>query len=172
MTNEIYKEIPGWEGLYLISNFGNVLSLKNNLKLKPIVNNMGYGRIQLFKNGYKTRHYIHRLVAENFVDGYFEGAVVNHKDFNKMNNRADNLEWVSPSENSKHAYDNGHNPGSFKTKAYMLITEDGDLLGKFDTLRESCPFIGIGHTKLYQLVANGGYIPKLNAFLIPCDSND
>lgn len=70
------------------------------------INTAGYKRITLY-NPIRKRFFVHRLVAYHFCEGYKENLVVNHKDGNKQNNRSDNLEWVTRSENDLHAFKNG-----------------------------------------------------------------
>ena len=65
----------------------------------------GYDAVKLYYNGRYNQHYVHRLVAESFIDGRDE--TVNHKDGNKRNNHVSNLEWMSYSDNNKHARENG-----------------------------------------------------------------
>lgn len=65
----------------------------------------GYDAVKLYYNGRYNQHYVHRLVAEAFIDGRDE--TVNHKDGNKQNNHVSNLEWMSYSDNNKHARENG-----------------------------------------------------------------
>lgn len=104
---EIWKDIEGYEGLYQVSNLGNVRSLDwgrrgfaRNLYLKK--HNRGYRHVELAKNGSKKSFTVHRLVAIAFLpnpNGYPE---VNHKDEDKTNNAAKNLEWCTASQNVKH----------------------------------------------------------------------
>ena len=106
---EIWKDIQGYEGLYQVSNLGNVRSLNwrntgkvRNLYLKP--QNRGYLQVELAKNGNRKCFTVHRLVALHFVFGFSEGLVVNHKNENPTDNRAENLEWVTQSENTAYSY--------------------------------------------------------------------
>lgn len=104
---EIFKEIEGFNGVYKISNYGNVMSFskysKNGKLLKMEKTNNGYLRVHL-----KRKHYlIHRLVASYFLEFPKEGMVVNHKDSNKQNNNVSNLEWCTQKENIKHSFDAG-----------------------------------------------------------------
>ena len=94
---EIYKDIEGYEGLYQVSNLGNVKSLGNDKKrkekiLKPNKNNRGYLYVGLYKDG-KVKHYIHRLVAQAFLQNPNNLPEINHKDEDKTNNHVTNLEW-------------------------------------------------------------------------------
>lgn len=102
MQNEIWKDIPEYEGLYQVSNLGNVKSLISNKILKP--NNDMYGRlyVNLHKNKKSKSKKIHQLVAMAFLGhkpcGY--KLVVDHKDNNSLNNHIDNLQLISFRENS------------------------------------------------------------------------
>jgi hypothetical protein len=114
-----WKYIVGYEGLYCISSDGRVKSidrmivdgrtkegtriLKGAMRIFGCSKN-GYSQIILFKNGGKKIFLVHRLVAEHFIDNPENKKQVNHKDGNKKNNLFENLEWVSASENSIHAY--------------------------------------------------------------------
>ena len=98
MIEKIWKPIIGYENLYKINNYGEVLSLRSNKILKPNDNGIGYFIIQLCKNGKRKNYLIHRLVAEHFLDNPNNLPEVNHKDEDKSNNFVNNLEWC------KHKY--------------------------------------------------------------------
>lgn len=100
------KKINGYEN-YTISDGGEVFNTSTNRPLKGSLGENGYRYFRLSKNNKKTMFYGHRLVAEAFLDNPNNLPVVNHKDGNKLNNNVSNLEWVSYSENSKHAHANG-----------------------------------------------------------------
>lgn len=105
MKEEIWKDIKNYEGLYQISNFGNLKSIKNGRE-KIIKQNYSqrYIRNNLWKKcKYKTLS-IHRLVAEAFVPNPSNYKIVNHKDGNRYNNNATNLEWCTQSHNVKESY--------------------------------------------------------------------
>lgn len=107
-----WMDIEGYEGMYKISEHGEVLSLKFHRKnlercLKPIINEVGYVFYFLSKNGKSKRHYSHRLVAGSFLPKRPGTYEVNHLDGDKTNNHFSNLQWCTPSENTKHAYDTG-----------------------------------------------------------------
>lgn len=106
---EIWKEIKGYEEKYLVSNLGRVKSLERKdrmgRKVKeriiiPRVHSSGYLRVGLCRKDF----YIHRLVAETFINNPENKQYVNHKDGDKTNNNVCNLEWSTPSENMLHAY--------------------------------------------------------------------
>lgn len=107
--SEIWKDIDGWEGLYQISNKGNVRSIARARLLKPQPNSSGYLRVELKMHGKSSRRFVHRLVAEHFVSNPKpnEYAIVNHIDSNPLNNSESNLEWTTPLGNTQHAKQKG-----------------------------------------------------------------
>lgn len=100
--NETYKDIQGYEGKYQISNLGNVYSLITNKILKPRLTLDGYYQVDLCKDGVKRHLYIHRLVAQSFLDNPKNYKIVNHKDENSMNNIVSNLEWCDSTYNNNY----------------------------------------------------------------------
>lgn len=103
-----WKEIKGYEGRYLISSSGDVISLKyggsNRAKMLTWkVNNKGYAWVELRKNGIKEQKLIHRLVAEAFIEKVEGLNLINHKDENPLNNDVDNLEWCDNSYNVRYS---------------------------------------------------------------------
>lgn len=116
---EEWRNIPEYEGLYAISNLGRVKSLARIVKrkdgtrqkyetriLRHHISNKGYHQVELRKNSRSKYPLIHRLVAEVFIENPDNKPQVNHIDGNKGNNRIDNLEWVTSSENAIHAFKN------------------------------------------------------------------
>lgn len=108
----MWKDIEGYEGYYRISDSGEVLCLeryiqksngviqKRNERLARIFfDKDGYQNVKLSKNGKSKTFKVHRLVAFAYVDGYIAGKEVNHKDCDRINNKAENLEWVFHKEN-------------------------------------------------------------------------
>lgn len=109
---EIWKDIPDYEGLYQVSNFGNVKSMNYNHTGKPKnltikSHHSGYRMVMLCKNGNHKNKTIHILVATVFIENPLNKPCVNHIDGNKSNNCVSNLEWVSYSENTRHAIKTG-----------------------------------------------------------------
>jgi len=105
---KIWKDIVGYEGLYQINNFGEIMSIKSGLLRKQQLNCKGYPVIKLNKNNVTTGYIVHRLVAQAFINNPDNKEEVNHKDSVRHNNRVNNLEWVTRSENLKHSYREGN----------------------------------------------------------------
>lgn len=111
---EIWKDIPGYEGLYIVSNLGNIKSLSKKIStgngwyiskekiLSPGLDNNGYPLVVLAKDRKYTSIRVHRIVATTFL-GVKPKLVCNHKDGNKSNNHICNLEWVTSRENNMHS---------------------------------------------------------------------
>lgn len=100
---EIYKDVHGYEGLYLVSNYGNVKGTKRGNVLKTD-DTSGYSRVTLSKDGKTTRFLVHRLVAYAFIPHNTDKPHVNHLDNDPLNNHVNNLEWCTHSENMIHAH--------------------------------------------------------------------
>lgn len=113
--DKIWKPIQGYESIYKISNYGEVLALPSKgsgkisdfLLLKSFDNGRGYRAITLVNNRVRRNFYLHRLVAIHFIDNPFNHNQVNHIDGNKTNNIVSNLEWCSRKANMQHASING-----------------------------------------------------------------
>jgi hypothetical protein len=126
IERERWKIVPDFGGKYRVSNFGRIMNEKGIL-LSPFLTHGGYLMIALYHEGKRTNLRLHRLVAKAFVpvpdiDCKME---VNHKNGVKTDNRANNLEWCTRSENMKHAYKKG-----LQTKGKSLVrkiqcVEDG-----------------------------------------------
>lgn len=122
MKNEIWKDIAGYEGWYQVSNMGRVRSLDRTVyfnsksgkgsrfykgQILKHKYHHGYQMVNLLKNKHLEVLYIHRLVIETFVPRVEGKTWCNHKNGIKSDNRAENLEWCTPSENKVHADKNG-----------------------------------------------------------------
>lgn len=112
---EEWKDVVGFEGFYQISNFGRLKSLGGwcgTAKRKEGIRSIsythdGYAKARLMHQGKDKTVRIHRLVAETFIPNPENKETVNHKDGDKTNNFANNLEWVNRTEQMHHAYDLG-----------------------------------------------------------------
>lgn len=113
MNDEKWMWIEGYEGFYMVSSRGRVMSAPRKTGrsfwpgriLKPQLAS-GYLRVSLSFKGATKQVQIHRAVAQAFIENRDGKPEVNHKDGDKTNNNVSNLEWVTRSENVKHSYDN------------------------------------------------------------------
>lgn len=131
---EIYKNIVGYEGLYQVSNIGNVKSLPRIVKenfggerttkeriLKRRIDNKGYDRVALYLNNKPLNYRVHRLVAMAFIFNKNKHPQINHKDGNKLNNSVNNLEWCTNTTNMDHAKRNGLRPKKLLKSDVLMI---------------------------------------------------
>jgi hypothetical protein len=115
---EIWKDIEGYEGLYQVSNLGRIKSLPkmvsgNHYRGERIIGSSSgfYNRVCLYKNNKAKSIRIHRLVAKAFIPNLENKPEINHVNGNRLDNRVENLEWATPKENMRHAFDTGLNKG-------------------------------------------------------------
>ena len=106
-TEEKFKPIIGYEGLYEVDNLGSIKNTKTNRILKPITNKIGYNVVNLRKNNKTINHKIHRLISIAFIPNLKNKPQVNHINGIKTDNRIENLEWATAKENSNHAQRTG-----------------------------------------------------------------
>lgn len=119
---EIWKDAVGYEGLYKVSNMGNVLSCKRIVEdkrlgtkqlperlLKLTVDTAGYAKVTLYKGTVKQVWKVHRLVAFHFCEKAEGCDIVNHIDNNTTNNVSSNLEWTTSLGNNRHMMNQGRN---------------------------------------------------------------
>ena len=173
---EIWKDIKGFEGLFQVSNFGRVKTLQHEVKYvqknqyievettktiqekiqKPRKTKNGYLRVQLLNKDF----YIHRLVASAFIRPLKPKEEINHIDGNKSNNRVDNLEIVSRTENQDHAVRNGLNT---TVKESVKVEVNGVV---YDSLGEAARDTGISKQVLKQHLDNPNIHPYKHNFII------
>ena len=126
--DEQWKDIPGYEGLYQASTLGRIRTCEGKttssarfpqrvwkqriMKQKCAKNAKGREdyRVELWKNGEHKTWLVSRLVAFTWCDGYKDGYTVNHKNGNMLDNRVENLEWLSHKNNIRHGFANGLYP--------------------------------------------------------------
>lgn len=101
IIDEIWEDVKGFENKYAISNLGRLKNKLNNHIYKFTNKNGDYFSVILYDNFHKKHTRIHRLVAEAFIPNPLNKSQIDHIDFNKQNNRVDNLRWVTGKENIK-----------------------------------------------------------------------
>ena len=153
---EEWRDVIGYEGLYQVSNLGNVKSLERTVWngkgyrvikegiLKAGKNGRGYLYVILFKGGKSKPCTVHRLVAEAFLENPENLPDVNHKDENKENNCVENLEWVSHEYNCNHGTRNRRIAEKLSIPIYGINKVSG-LITEFKSTMEAERITGINH---------------------------
>ena len=138
--NEVWKDVTGYEGLYKVSDKGNVFSVerrdsrgvkRGGITLNPR-HTRGYLQVALFKNGERKNKYIHRLVTEAFIPNPENHPDVNHLDEIKSNNELSNLEWCTREYNNNY----GTRIERLSKKVRAVNVKTGDVL-TFNSTREA-----------------------------------
>lgn len=129
MFMEIWKKIKGYED-YQVSNLGSVKSFKKGKEkiLKQKYNKDGYLCLGITANNYQKQFLVHRLVAFEFIDNLEKKETVNHKNGIKTDNRVENLEWNTRSENIRHADKTGLRKMLNGTKCHKAVLTEKDVL--------------------------------------------
>ena len=128
---EEWRDIPGFEGAYQASNLGRIRGRRGILH--PIVNWDGYHRVALQKEGRPVRVALHRLVALAFIPNPENKPQVNHKDGDRGNCTAENLEWSTNAENQRHRR-RVNGSGGYSSKRAVVNTTTGQ---SFESLSEA-----------------------------------
>lgn len=168
----MWRDVKGYEGIYVINEAGDVKRVDTEKILSPAVSTAGYLVVSLWKENKGTLKTIHRLLAECFIynDDPLQKRTVNHIDGNKTNNRLENLEWVSYSQNNKHAYDTGlkivteavrnngrnhalNNAGnSYRSIPIVQIDEFGNELREFSSIKQAAAELGCNRSGIYRVL--------------------
>ena len=156
---ELWREIPGYEGIYEASSLGNIRRCEGTvtykrsygachwkqrvLKQKYVANKRGRidPRIILWKDGMPKSFLVSRLVALAWVGGYQEGLTVNHIDGNPMNNNKSNLEWLSLADNIRKGFEDG----LFSVNQHPVSLKFGDRVFSFASKSEAGQFLNRSH---------------------------
>lgn len=190
---EIWKPVKGYESHYEVSNEGRVKSLPRKIvrsdgvvqsrgeRIKtPSKNADGYLVVGMCVDGSNVKIGVHKLVAQAFVEGYFEGAEVNHIDYDRTNNSSSNLEWVTHKDNVLHSvlagrypsacgkYNGSKNPNYGNDTLKKRYASDKELAKE----KQSRPGVKNGRAKRVRMInENGkaidfGYIRECADYLI------
>ncbi len=120
---EVWKDVTGYEGMYQVSSVGQVRRVGSERCLSASKRRNGYLYVNLSKRGRVTTKSVHELVAEAFLGKRPAASHVNHKDGDKLNNHASNLEYVTAAENTRHAYRLGLLKAQGEANGRALLTE-------------------------------------------------
>lgn len=179
MKNETWKPVAGYEDRYEVSDGGNVRSLNYHMtgkivNLRPIASGKGYRMVALCRNQTLRWAKVHRLVANAFIPNPGHKPQVNHINGDKTDNRAENLEWATESENMVHAYKNGLKKGSHEwgrilgaiygkearskqaercKRAVVAINIKSGEEVKFESAAEAERIIGVNHSSISKVCA-------------------
>ena len=172
----IYKQIPGYEGLYEAGDDGSIWSCEGKTtfsklsdgsirervwkrrKLKPRLQkrkqSTNYNhKVDLWKNGKNKTLLVARLVTMTFVPNPYCKPCVNHIDGNTSNNRPSNLEWCTYAENSEHAFRTGlHN----NNKPVKLVSSKNGFTNEFYSMSQASEWLGFGSGYISLLLSRGG----------------
>ena len=185
---EEWKDIQGFEGFYQVSNLGHIRSVdrfvkKHNGKrlikgkiLSPSKSKRtGYYQIHLYKLGCVYRYNVHSLVAKAFIPQNGK-PYVNHKDGQKENNMADNLEWVTCTENHYHAVRIGANKNygtnNYRARRVIQLSKDGKVIKLWECIKDAERSLGIHEANIVKCCTGkrkttGGFMWKYEEVIVP-----
>ena len=137
---EIWKDIPGYEGRYMASNLGRIKSMNylahegNEQILKQYNTGKNYLHVRLYKDNKSYNFSVHRLIAKTFIDNYSEDLQIDHVDNNRQNNILSNLRLVTQIENMNNPNSNTIKPcriyfNTGETKNFLSLTEAANYIG-------------------------------------------
>lgn len=171
---EVWKDIQNYEGLYQVSNLGSVKSFYYGKEkiLRPGKTHYGYLEVNLRMNNTSSMKKVHRLVCEAFLSNPENKTQVNHINGIKTDNRLDNLEWCTNSENQKHSFSilgrKSVNYGKFgsdnsKSKVIIRYTINNEYIDEFNGCYDAERKTGINKSNinqccLYKRNSAGGFI--------------
>ena len=167
MRSELYEWRPvvGYEGLYEVNNLGEVRSLdrvvyqgnhpqrRKSIIKKQTPHKDGHLMVMLSKEGQNKNCQVHRLVAETFIPNPYNLPVINHKDEDPTNNRADNLEWCTIAYNNnygtvKERLSKSKRNSTYNTKTVQQYTIDGNFIQEWPSTMEVERVLGYAHTHI------------------------
>lgn len=171
---EEWKDIFGYEGLYQVSTSGRIKSVarhttKGGIMKTYLSKDTGYIGLSLSKNGKVRYATIHRIMAEAFIPNPENKPCINHKNSIRNDNRIENLEWCTHSENNIHAYKFGNNKItknhlSQKTKKPVLQYDlSGNFIREFNSARTVEKLCNINHSNIRKCCI--GKAKKANGFI-------
>jgi NUMOD4 motif/HNH endonuclease len=168
MSHEEWRDVPGFEGLYKVSNFGEIYSIPRNGtkggKLKQHADRYGYKKVVLYKNDKPHYFTVHRLVAEAFLPNPENKTQVNHKNSIRTDNRLENLEWVTAKENIYHSHQNRKQ--RIPMKAVVIEHVKTGLRKTFPSQREAARYIGVNQSTVYKAIYKKQRVKTVKGFRV------
>lgn len=171
-TSEVFLSVAGYDGLYEVSNLGNIKSLRSGKLLKQANNREGYKLVSLTKNGKSKAFSVHRLVALAFIPNPENLPEINHKDETHDNNCADNLEWCTRKYNLNYGtyrerMSKTQKEAGTHNKSVSAYDKDGKFVKSYDSITKAEKELEIGKNCISQCLRGkqktaGGYIWKYN----------
>lgn len=176
MKNEIWKDVVGYEGLYQVSSLGRVKSYARLVKCKSgyrkqpskILTNCfdgSYYHVTLFRDSKRKMVLVHQIVAIAFIPNPQNKKTINHKDGNKLNNKVENLEWATYSENILHAFRTGLNVAQTThyrgVRVYKYV--DKSFVGEYSSLHDAANKLRLNVSHICSVLKGrfkhtGGYV--------------
>ena len=154
-----YRDVPGYEGLYVASSDGDIIGVKSGKVLTPSYLR-GYARLKLFKEASGRCFLVHRIIASAFIANPEDKDEVNHINGIKHDNRVSNLEWVSHSENMLHASKHGllNSSAGWKKecKKVAALDVDGLVVMTFDSQGEAARTLGVNRSSISNVCHGRG----------------
>lgn len=151
---EGFVDIHGYEGLYKVNTRGDVLSVRSGKLLKAGKNKQGYMNVVLSKNGESKVHKVHRLVARTFIPNPNNYPFINHKDEDKANNCAENLEWCTAKYNLNYGTAIKRRSEAIKAspikqrKAVVQLSLSGKFIKEYRSTKEASEETGIDRRQI------------------------
>jgi hypothetical protein len=143
---EVWKDIKNYEGLYQVSNKGNIYSIRKNKLFKLNTNKFGYYCVSLYKNSTTKTYYVHRLVAETFIPNPDNKPEIDHIDTIKTNNRVENLRWCNHKENMNNTTSHKH----YNKRAVKCTTTNK----VFNSSKEASRYYNIADSNIIRACRN------------------
>lgn len=160
----IWKDVVGFEGRYKVSDDGKVYSVLANRIIKTCVSNKGYELACLRKaDGTRKQYTVHRIVASAFIPNKHSLRLVNHKDENKLNNRASNLEWCTVSQNNNYGTAKARRLETWELKhckPFYVYDLENNFVGEFVNARKFARAFNMGSTSVYNSLCRNTDLSK------------
>jgi len=161
---EVFLDIPNYEGLYQVSNFGNVKNTRTRKLLRPAKDTSGYKFVYLYKNNSRKAISVHRCVALAFLPNPNNYPQINHRDEDKTNNFVDNLEWCDNKYNANYGTRTKRSAESHQ-KPILQFDKKGLYLRDWSSITNASKDLNIQYSSISQCCSGhrgsaGGYIWK------------